>query len=32
MVSDSRYFVGFGAGIYIKNDRREKDEAYCLSE
>ena len=30
MGSDRRYFLAFGAGIYIVNDRRFMDQAYCL--
>ncbi len=29
--SDKRYFLSFGGGLYIVNDRRHSDQAYCLS-
>ena len=32
MGSDKRYFLAFGAGLYIVNDRKFMDQAYCLKE
>ena len=32
MGSDKRYFLSFGGGLYIVNDRRHNDQAYCLSD
>ena len=30
--SDKRYFLSFGGGLYIVNDRRHSDQAYCLTD
>ena len=30
--SDKRYFLSFGGGLYIVNDRKYNDQAYCLSD
>ena len=32
MGSDRRYLIAFGGGMYIVNDRRLKDHAYCSSD
>ena len=32
MGSDRRYLLAFGGGMYIVNDRRHKDHAFCSSD